>query len=105
MIPELPVEKLRRACDPDMMGCSDSSQISSLKTIIGQERAVRALQFGLGIKEKGFNIYVAGLPGEGADRETGRHHPGEQHEQPHAQRGGGGRGSRGEVPYLAGEEY
>lgn len=65
MIEELPVDKLRRVCDPELMGCSDSSQISSLKTIIGQERAVRALQFGLGIKEKGFNIYVAGMPGTG----------------------------------------
>ena len=65
MIAELPVERLRRVCNPEMMGCNDSSQISSLKTIIGQERAVRALQFGLGIKEKGFNIYVAGMPGTG----------------------------------------
>ena len=26
---------------------------------------MRALKFGLGIKERGFNIYVAGLPGTG----------------------------------------
>jgi Cdc6-like AAA superfamily ATPase len=31
----------------------------------GQERAVRALRFGLGIKDRGFNIYVAGYPGTG----------------------------------------
>jgi DNA polymerase III delta prime subunit len=36
-----------------------------LEEIIGQERAVRALKFGLGIKERGFNIYVAGYPGTG----------------------------------------
>ena len=65
MIRELPFEKLCRTCDPGSMGSSDSSQISTLKTIIGQERAVKALRFGLGIKEKGFNIYASGRPGTG----------------------------------------
>jgi len=36
-----------------------------LEGILGQERAVRALKFGLEIKEHGFNIYMAGLPGSG----------------------------------------
>ncbi len=62
---ELPYERLRWTCDPGCMGGTDSSQIGTLKTIIGQERAVRALRFGLGIKEKGFNIYVSGRPGTG----------------------------------------
>jgi lon-related putative ATP-dependent protease len=65
MIRELPFEKLYKKCDPAVMGSSDSSQISTLKTIIGQERAVRALRFGLGIKEKGFNIFVSGSSGTG----------------------------------------
>src|SRR5512146_1174756 len=65
MIRELPYEKLCRMCDPASMGSSDSSQITTLKTIIGQERAVKALRFGLGIKEKGFNIYASGRPGTG----------------------------------------
>ena len=62
---ELPVEKLRRICDPKLVGCDSSAEISALGNIIGQERAVRALMFGLGIKEKGFNIFVAGMPGTG----------------------------------------
>jgi len=36
-----------------------------LDGIIGQDRALRALQFGLGIGEKGFNVYAAGPPGTG----------------------------------------
>jgi lon-related putative ATP-dependent protease len=36
-----------------------------LSEIIGQERAVRALKFGLGIKNHGFNMYVAGYSGTG----------------------------------------
>ena len=65
MIEELTAEKLRRVCDPQSIGCGSSEEISTLGNIIGQERAVRALKFGLGIKEKGFNIYVAGMPGTG----------------------------------------
>ena len=65
MMNELPFEKLNRKCDPDLLDSMNHGQVSPLKTIIGQERAVRALRFGLGIKEKGFNIYVSGRPGTG----------------------------------------
>jgi lon-related putative ATP-dependent protease len=65
MVQELPIEKLRRTCEPNLLCCESSAELSPLSTIIGQERAVRALKFGLGIKERGFNIYVAGRPGTG----------------------------------------
>jgi lon-related putative ATP-dependent protease len=65
MIKELPVENYRKYCDPQSMGCESSAEIGNTQAIIGQERAVCALRFGLGIKEKGFNIYVSGLPGTG----------------------------------------
>jgi predicted ATP-dependent protease len=65
MINELPAEKYRKYCDPNCMGCESSAELENNHTIIGQERAVRALRFGMGIKEKGFNIYVSGLPGTG----------------------------------------
>ncbi len=65
MYEELPVERLRRVCDPSMLPCERTEDIPPLEGIIGQERAVRALKFGLEIKERGFNIYVAGLPGTG----------------------------------------
>ncbi len=65
MTKELPVGKLRRICDPQSLGCETTEEIEPLETIIGQERAVKALEFGLGIKELGFNIYVAGPPGTG----------------------------------------
>jgi predicted ATPase with chaperone activity len=47
------------------MSCKTTKEVAPLEEIVGQERAVRALKFGLGIKEKGFNIYVAGYPGTG----------------------------------------
>jgi lon-related putative ATP-dependent protease len=47
------------------MRCQTTQDLVPLTEIIGQERAVRALKFGLGIREQGFNIYVAGYPGTG----------------------------------------
>jgi len=65
MVNELPAEKLRRECPTNLMRCETTQGLKPLKEIIGQDRAVRALKFGLGIKERGFNVYVAGFPGTG----------------------------------------
>lgn len=65
MANELSVEKLRKECASDLMRCETTQGVSPLRVIVGQKRAVRALKFGLGIKERGFNIYVAGYPGTG----------------------------------------
>jgi len=65
MVNKLPIEKLRNTCPPDLMQCESTKELSPLDEIIGQERAVRALKFGLGIKNHGFNMYVAGYPGTG----------------------------------------
>jgi lon-related putative ATP-dependent protease len=47
------------------MQCTSTKDLKPLGEIVGQERAVRALKFGLGIKNHGFNIYVSGYPGTG----------------------------------------
>jgi len=65
LITKLPVEKLRNICDADFMHCESTGELAPLVEIIGQDRAVRALKFGLGIKRGGFNIFVAGYPGTG----------------------------------------
>jgi lon-related putative ATP-dependent protease len=65
MVNELPAEKLRKVCEASFMGCETTEELVPLREIIGQERAVRALKFGIGIRERGFNIYVAGYPGTG----------------------------------------
>ncbi len=65
---ELPPETLKKGIDPEKMHCKTTEDLPPLEGIIGQERAVKSLEFGLNIKEHGFNIYVAGLPGTG--RET-----------------------------------
>jgi lon-related putative ATP-dependent protease len=65
MVNALPIDKLRRECDPSFMQCESTKDLVPLGEIIGQERAVRALKFGLGIKNHGFNVYVAGYHGTG----------------------------------------
>jgi lon-related putative ATP-dependent protease len=65
MVKELSAEKLRKECASNLMQCETTQGVSPLREIVGQKRAVRALKFGLGIKEQGFNIYVAGYPGTG----------------------------------------
>jgi lon-related putative ATP-dependent protease len=47
------------------MPCKTTEELAPLQETFGQERAVRALRFGLGIGNQGFNIYVAGMPGTG----------------------------------------
>jgi lon-related putative ATP-dependent protease len=65
LVNELPLESLRKECDANVIRCKTTQELAPLREIIGQERAVRALKFGLGIRDQGFNIYVAGYPGTG----------------------------------------
>jgi len=62
---ELKVRDLRCVCDPKVFKFKNTSEIKPLDEIIGQERAVRALEFGLNMKSPGYNIFVTGLEGTG----------------------------------------
>jgi lon-related putative ATP-dependent protease len=65
MIKELDYTQARKTCPENFIACEATSDLDPLTEIIGQQRALKALQFGLDIQEEGFNIYVAGLPGTG----------------------------------------
>nr|MBC7246142.1 AAA family ATPase [Chloroflexota bacterium] len=65
MVYEVPVEELRNICNPQDLDFSSTDQVEPLVGILGQERALQALRFGLAIQSEGFNIYVAGRPGTG----------------------------------------
>ncbi len=43
----------------------DTSELSVASLPLGQERAIRSLQFGLEMDSSGFNIFVSGAPGTG----------------------------------------
>jgi len=55
--------QIRLVCDPASIP-SPEAPIEH-KVLIGQERAIKALKLGLGMKAHGFNIYVSGPPGTG----------------------------------------
>ena len=61
----LGVAQLRRVCDPASFPFEDTSSTVPLEDIIGQDRAVKALEFGLDISSSGFNLFLAGQPGVG----------------------------------------
>ena len=62
---KLRAEELRRECDPQIFQFKTTAEVEPLQEVIGQERAVQALECGLGIKDNRYNIYVAGGPGTG----------------------------------------
>ncbi len=65
MIKQLTAEEVRKTCSPASLGFESTEKLEAAPTIIGQSRALQALQFGLEIQNSGFNIYAAGLPGTG----------------------------------------
>lgn len=65
MARRLQPDELRRRCDPKVFEIETTTECEPLDDVIGQERAVRALDLGLGIKDFRYNIYVAGSPGTG----------------------------------------
>ncbi|MBN2240754.1 MAG: AAA family ATPase [Dehalococcoidales bacterium] len=62
---EVPVEKLSWKCDPGLFDFECTQNLAPLKEFVGQERATRAIEFGLNMKNSGYNIYVAGITGTG----------------------------------------
>ncbi len=62
---ELKYTDLRRVCNPSSLAFKSTSELLPLEGIIGQDRAVRALEFGLKINTKGYNIFMCGPTGTG----------------------------------------
>ncbi|MEG6586331.1 Lon protease family protein [Dendrosporobacter sp. 1207_IL3150] len=62
---ELPVDKLRFNCDESLLGFETTANVPPLEDMIGQERAVKAVEFGLFTKNQGYNIFISGLVGTG----------------------------------------
>ncbi len=58
-------EQLRWTCDTDHFTFQTTAELPVDEAIIGQERAVRAFDLGLTIKQPGYNIYVTGPAGTG----------------------------------------
>ena len=58
-------EQLRRSYDPASLNFQTTAEVAAATRIIGQPRGVKAIDFGLNMKTKGYNIYVLGASGTG----------------------------------------
>ncbi|MCB9897416.1 MAG: AAA family ATPase [Planctomycetes bacterium] len=56
---------LRWRCDPSAFEFDDTRQAMPVEGIVGQDRAVEALRFGLETRAPGHNVFVRGLSGTG----------------------------------------
>lgn len=62
---KIDIKDLKNEYDIDKLSFDTTEDISPLKGIIGQDRAACAMDFGLNIKRRGYNVYVAGMSGTG----------------------------------------
>lgn len=60
-IKELSYQKLRAHVLPDDLPFQNTAELESIQEqVVGQERAIDAIQFGMGMKSAGYNIFIAG---------------------------------------------
>ncbi len=62
---ELAAADLRCACDADLFDFTTTAELEPLDEVIGQQRAVQAIAFGLEMASPGYNIFVTGRDGTG----------------------------------------
>ncbi|MCX4187687.1 Lon protease family protein [Methylophaga sp. OBS4] len=63
----LPADTLYHRCNPDEFTFETTAELEDLDQMLGQDRAVEAIEIGTGLDLPGFNLFVLGPPG------TGRH--------------------------------
>ncbi len=64
-IQALRASEIRRHCDADCFDFESTDELEPLSVVIGQERAVGALRFGIGIERRGYHIFAHGPVGSG----------------------------------------
>lgn len=62
---KLTTKDLCRTTSEEALKFKSTAELPSLNSVIGQERAVRALQFGLEMLAPGYNVFVGGATGTG----------------------------------------
>ncbi len=61
----VPADQVRWTCRPEDLPFETTADLPAGESIVGQDRAVRALDFGLTVAQPGYNIFVAGPAGTG----------------------------------------
>ncbi|MCW9012442.1 MAG: AAA family ATPase [Gammaproteobacteria bacterium] len=65
MIKALTASQLRPQCTAENLPFKTTAELADLPNILGQDRALKAIEFGLGVPHRGFNLYVMGPSGLG----------------------------------------
>jgi len=58
-------EQLFTRCDPNSLPGDSTDDLEDLPGLIGQERAIEAVAFGIGLKRQGYNLFALGVSGTG----------------------------------------
>jgi lon-related putative ATP-dependent protease len=61
----IPVNKLKKSFNLSKFDFTTTKEITPLKTIIGQKRAVEAIEFALEMGHNGYNVFITGSHGSG----------------------------------------
>ena len=61
----LPAAELRRTVDPASLGFKTTAELEPISGLIGQDRALKAIQFGTKFKAHDFNLFVLGPAASG----------------------------------------
>ncbi len=61
----LSADALHRCCDADALPFETTADLPDLEGIVGQDRAIAAVRFGVGIRRPGYNMYALGPAGTG----------------------------------------
>ncbi|MGC9423537.1 Lon protease family protein [Vibrio sp.] len=64
-IQHLSAEQLYHVATLEKLPCKSTKELAPIDEIVGQERAQKAVEFAMSIKEKGYNIYAIGRNGLG----------------------------------------
>lgn len=64
-IQRLEMSQLYHAAELEMLPSKSTKELAPIDEIVGQERAQKAVEFAMSIKEKGYNIYAIGQNGLG----------------------------------------
>jgi len=64
-VPSLPPEALYRRCNPATLSFETTEELPDIGDFIGQDRAIKAIKFGIGMSRHGYNIFALGQSGTG----------------------------------------
>ncbi|WP_312700302.1 ATP-binding protein [Sedimentibacter sp.] len=69
---KIPIERLKKVCriEEELNFCRTSKDVEILQGVIGQDRAVKSMEFGLSMNAPGYNIFVLGPQGTGKSTYT-----------------------------------